>query len=212
MQKTMGRPASASALFLWCACVATGLVAPRASRALPLTVTSMGRGAKGMADRRDDESRRQARIAQLVRTELAHIIRNGPVLVKTGDRVDADTMRATSVLDVDVSPDLAAATATITTRGDVAAKREAFSWLVKNEKAVRYALAKRLKHTKRVPAVRFRKADAAAATALMDLIASAADSPSGVHPALADARDAAAAVGSGGDDDFDRDDAPDAAP
>ena len=40
---------------------------------------------------------------------------------------------------------------------------------------MRYALAKRLKHSKRVPAVTFRKADVSAATKLMDLIDRAAD-------------------------------------
>ncbi|KAH8095143.1 ribosome-binding factor A [Aureococcus anophagefferens] len=113
----------------------------------------------GMAREEVDRSRRQSRVAQLVRSELATVIRDGAFLVKTGDRVDAEVLKSTSVLDVSVSPDLRAATATITTLGDTSAKREAFSWLVKNERSVRYALAKRLKHSKRVPAVTFRKAD-----------------------------------------------------
>ena len=95
------------------------------------------------------------------------MIRNGHFEVKTRQRVDPAALKATSILDVSVSPDLRAATATITTRGDVAAKREAFSWLTMNRKGVRYALAKRMSHSKRVPEVSFRKADVAAATSLM---------------------------------------------
>ena len=147
-----------------------GVARPRAA-----VIVDMGRGVRGMAREEVDRSRRQSRVAQLVRTELATVIRDGAFRVKTGDRVDADVLKSTSVLDVEVSPDLRAATATITTLGDVAAKREAFSWLVKNEKSVRYALAKRLKHSKRVPAVTFRKADVSAATKLMNLIEKVAD-------------------------------------
>ena len=175
----MGRHFSTLLRVAWCA-AARALVAPacpgrpgapRRAR----TVVRMGRGATGMAHRRVDESRRQARVAQQVRSELATIIRSGHFLVKTGDRVDVDALRNTAVLDVDVSPDLSVATATVTTRGDVAAKREAFAWLVKNEVSVRYALAKRLRHAKRVPEVTFRKADASGATRLMSLIDRAAD-------------------------------------
>ncbi|KAH8060212.1 ribosome-binding factor A [Aureococcus anophagefferens] len=150
--------------------VATTAWVPPAPAHRPAVAVRMGRGSRGMAREEVDRSRRQSRVAQLVRSELATVIRDGAFLVKTGDRVDAEVLKSTSVLDVSVSPDLRAATATITTLGDTSAKREAFSWLVKNERSVRYALAKRLKHSKRVPAVTFRKADVSAATKLMDLI------------------------------------------
>ena len=155
--------------------VATTAWVPPAPAHRPAVAVRMGRGSRGMAREEVDRSRRQSRVAQLVRSELATVIRDGAFLVKTGDRVDAEVLKSTSVLDVSVSPDLRAATATITTLGDTSAKREAFSWLVKNERSVRYALAKRLKHSKRVPAVTFRKADVSAATKLMDLIDRAAD-------------------------------------
>lgn len=119
---------------------------------------------------RRDESRRQARFAQLVRSELAAIIRDGSRTVKTSDRVSSEVLQTTSVIDVQISPDLRSATATITTRGNTAAKREAYTWLVRNAKSVRYALAQRLSHTKRVPEIQFRKADVSAATQLMALI------------------------------------------
>lgn len=119
---------------------------------------------------RRDESRRQARFAQLVRSELAAIIRDGSRAVKTSDRVSSEVLQTTSVFDVQISPDLRSATATITTRGSTAAKREAYTWLVRNAKSVRYALAQRLSHTKRAPEIHFRKADVSAATQLMALI------------------------------------------
>lgn len=169
---------------------------PPAPAHRPAVAVRMGRGSRGMAREEVDRSRRQSRVAQLVRSELATVIRDGAFLVKTGDRVDAEVLKSTSVLDVSVSPDLRAATATITTLGDTSAKREAFSWLVKNERSVRYALAKRLKHSKRVPAVTFRKADVSAATKLMDLIDRAAD----------DGGDGGAGVIDGLDFDLDLDD------
>ena len=163
------------AKFIVLLAVATTAWVPPAPAHRPAVAVRMGRGSRGMAREEVDRSRRQSRVAQLVRSELATVIRDGAFLVKTGDRVDAEVLKSTSVLDVSVSPDLRAATATITTLGDTSAKREAFSWLVKNERSVRYALAKRLKHSKRVPAVTFRKADVSAATKLMDLIDRAAD-------------------------------------
>ena len=176
--------------------VATTAWVPPAPAHRPAVAVRMGRGSRGMAREEVDRSRRQSRVAQLVRSELATGIRDGAFLVKTGDRVDAEVLKSTSVLDVSVSPDLRAATATITTLGDTSAKREAFSWLVKNERSVRYALAKRLKHSKRVPAVTFRKADVSAATKLMDLIDRAAD----------DGGDGGAGVIDGLDFDLDLDD------
>jgi len=117
-----------------------------------------------------EATRRQARVAQQVRGELALLIRDGATRVKSTQRIDPAVLRATSVVDVTVSPDLRAATATVTTRGDVAAKREAFSWLVANAKGFRYELAKNLRHSKRVPEVTFRKADVGSAVEVMRLI------------------------------------------
>ena len=180
------------AKFIVLLAVATTAWVPPAPAHRPAVAVRMGRGSRGMAREEVDRSRRQS----LVRSELATVIRDGAFLVKTGDRVDAEVLKSTSVLDVSVSPDLRAATATITTLGDTSAKREAFSWLVKNERSVRYALAKRLKHSKRVPAVTFRKADVSAATKLMDLIDRAAD----------DGGDGGAGVIDGLDFDLDLDD------
>ncbi|KAH8068284.1 ribosome-binding factor A [Aureococcus anophagefferens] len=46
----------------------------------------MGRGSRAWREE-VDRSRRQSRVAQLVRSELATVIRDGAFLVKTGDRV-----------------------------------------------------------------------------------------------------------------------------
>ena len=115
------------------------------------------------------ESRRQSRVAQQVRTELAYLIRR-PALIKCQDRIAPEILGATSVLEVDVSPDLLSASAHVTTRGGAAEKRAAFAWLVRNERAIRYALAKRMRHSKRIPDIRFQKSDVTASTDLMTLI------------------------------------------
>lgn len=133
-----------------------------------LVVVMMARSS--MVGREKDESRRQARFSQLVRSELSSVIRDGSRTVKTSDKVSPQVLQSTSLVDVEISPDLRSATCVVTTRGDVAAKREAFSWLVRNSKSVRYALARRLSHTKRVPELTFRKADVSKATQLMAFI------------------------------------------
>ena len=141
--------------------VGTGPWAMTAARLPPRPAAGNRRAETGEA------TRRQARVAQQVRSELAILIRDGATRVKSTARVDPAVLRATSVVDVTVSPDLRAATATVTTRGDAAQKREAFSWLVANAKGFRYALAQRLRHSKRVPEVTFRKADVGGAVALI---------------------------------------------
>ncbi|KAJ8603915.1 hypothetical protein CTAYLR_009719 [Chrysophaeum taylorii] len=162
------------------------VVRPR--RLGPRRIEMMGRGVSPMLGRHPDESRRQARFAQLVRVELASLVRDGTRKIKTNDRVSPEILQSTSVIDVQISSDLQTAIATVTTRGNVAAKREAYVWLVNNAKSIRYALARRLSHTKRIPDITFRKADVSAATQLMNLIdgvnGSEDDAPSGLIDGL----------------------------
>ncbi|KAJ1454330.1 hypothetical protein M885DRAFT_566539 [Pelagophyceae sp. CCMP2097] len=164
------RPRARCALVaLWAAAASALLCAPpKAAPRLAQQIVVCGRkGALATSGRQRDESRRQARVAQQVRTQLATIIRHS-------FQVNPEVLAATSILDVYVSPDLRSATATVTTRGDMSDKREAYAWLVRNEKPIRYALAKKFDHSKRCPAVgrgvSFRKADVSAATALMSFI------------------------------------------
>lgn len=125
--------------------------------------------ARGSAFRSAGESKRQARVSQLMTGEIAKILRHGHG-IKTNDRIDDDVRCKIAVVDVDMSPDLRAAKVYISVYGDVMEKREAYSWCVKNTKAIRKALATELRDMKRVPELFFRESDISAAVDLMALI------------------------------------------
>ena len=125
--------------------------------------------ARGSAFRDRGESKRQARVSQLVTTELAKIIRLGHG-IKTRDKIADDVRCKIAVVDVDMSPDLRTAKVFISVLGDVLEKREAYSWCVKNTRSIRMALAVELKGMKRVPELYFRDMDIGAAVDLMALI------------------------------------------
>lgn len=149
--------------------------------------------ARGSAFRSTGESKRQARVSQLVTGELAKILRLGHG-IKTKDKIDDDVRCKIAVVDVDMSPDLRTAKVFISVYGDVLEKREAYAWCVKNTKSIRMALATELKGMKRVPELFFRDTDIGAAVDLMALIDRVSES---------DEASAAAAAGgssSGGDE------------
>lgn len=125
--------------------------------------------ARGSAFRSRGESKRQARVSQLVTTELAKIFRLGHG-IKTKDKIADDVRCKIGVVDVDMSPDLRTAKVFISVLGDVLEKREAYAWCVKNTKAIRMALAVELKGMKRIPDLYFRDMDIGAAVDLMALI------------------------------------------
>jgi len=142
----------------------------------------------------DERSKRQHRVGELVRTELARILHTG--LIK-GDAsyLEQDLRQRISIVSVDVSPDLRQARVCVSTRnsvrkrgGDddddeeseaetmyheddpVVDKRRAFSWLVDNTKPLRHTLAQRMSHMKTSPNLTFNQVDVAAATDVMYLI------------------------------------------
>lgn len=125
--------------------------------------------ARGSAFRSRGESKRQARVSQLVTTELAKIFRLGHG-IKTRDKIADDVRCKIGVVDVDMSPDLRTAKVFISVLGDVLEKREAYAWCVKNTKAIRMALAVELNGMKRIPDLYFRDMDIGAAVDLMALI------------------------------------------
>lgn len=125
--------------------------------------------ARGSAFRSSGESKRQARVSQLLTGELAKILRHGHG-IKTTDKIDDDVRCKIAVVDVDMSPDLRSAKVFISVYGDVLEKREAYAWCVKNTKSIRMALASELKGMKRVPELYFRDTDIGAAVDLMALI------------------------------------------
>eukprot|EP00611_Tribonema_gayanum_P005072 TRINITY_DN1432_c0_g1_i1.p1 TRINITY_DN1432_c0_g1~~TRINITY_DN1432_c0_g1_i1.p1 ORF type:complete len:237 (+),score=41.52 TRINITY_DN1432_c0_g1_i1:67-777(+) len=135
----------------------------RASR----TQLRMGRANRFKAAR--PESKRQARISQLLTAELASIIRLGHHV--KGSKALSDELRSKiSIVDVNVSPDLRNARIFVSVYGDRLEKREAYGWCVRNTGGIRFALSQRLKDMKGVPELTFQQTDIGAAVDVMHLI------------------------------------------
>jgi len=144
------------------------------------------RGTPGFGS--NEKSKRQFRVGQVVRAELASIIRSGHEVKYADKELDGGLRNRISVVNADVSPDLRQARVTISIMSQPAAgfedepgpatmiadtiveKRLAYSWLVKNTKQIRHALAQRLKHMKSVPSLTFAQADVGAAVDVMQKI------------------------------------------
>jgi len=151
-----------------------------------------GRSASRSRNGRDERSKRQFRVGELVRTELARILHTG--LIK-GDAtyLEQELRQRISIVSVDVSPDLRQARISVSIRSvikkrnndnekddeaetmyyeddPVVDKRRAFSWLVDNTKPLRHTLAQRMSHMKTSPDLSFSQVDIAAATDVMYLI------------------------------------------
>jgi len=74
------------------------------------------------------------------------------------------------VCEVDVSVDLTTATVYVSVLGNSVEKRQIFVWLCENVGQVRFELAKRLKHMKRIPTIFFKLANNQAAADLVTII------------------------------------------
>lgn len=120
-----------------------------------------------------ERSKRQERVGHVVRTELATIIHRG-YPVKYADPLDDDLLKRINIVNADVSPDLRNARITVSVTGagssDTIDKRRAYSWLVKNCKMIKHAMAQRLSHMKSVPDLTFVQVDVGAAVDVMHLI------------------------------------------
>eukprot|EP00607_Mallomonas_marina_P009725 CAMPEP_0182419142 /NCGR_PEP_ID=MMETSP1167-20130531/3543_1 /TAXON_ID=2988 /ORGANISM="Mallomonas Sp, Strain CCMP3275" /LENGTH=178 /DNA_ID=CAMNT_0024593793 /DNA_START=373 /DNA_END=909 /DNA_ORIENTATION=+ len=114
------------------------------------------------------DSIRQARISRALRDELTDII--GDVDIKATIYPEEFLLRGTSVVDVDISPDLSYAKVFISVLGNSVERRQVFVWLCENVGQVKYSLSKRLKHMRRVPDIFFKLADTQAASELVSLI------------------------------------------
>jgi ribosome-binding factor A len=140
---------------------------------------------------KDERSKRQFRVGELVRTELANILHTGNIKGRDATYLEPDVRQRISVVSVDVSPDLRQARVVVSIRNanpkqrtpeedeqtmyyeeDAAVdKRRAFSWLVENTKSLRHTLAQRMSHMKTSsPNLTFHQVDVAAATDVMYLI------------------------------------------
>lgn len=131
------------------------------------TVVEMGARGGGLVRR--DESRRQSRVSQMVKTEVSEILLLGHG-INARRPISDELRRAISIVDVDVSPDLRNCNIYVSVRGDAVSKREAFAWLVKNTRSVRHLLAQRNRGQKRIPQILFKEADVSAAVDIMQLI------------------------------------------
>ncbi|GKZ01112.1 hypothetical protein MPSEU_001062800 [Mayamaea pseudoterrestris] len=127
-------------------------------------------------------SKRQERVGQLVKTELAQIIQSG-TLKLGATQLEAATRQRISIVSVDVSPDLRQARIAVSIRSNpnkrqdmeegfspAMEQRRAYSWLVTNTKALRHSLAQRMNHMKACPNLTFHKVDVGAAVDVMFLI------------------------------------------
>lgn len=145
-----------------------------------------------------DKSKRQYRVGELVRTELARIIQSGLIKGKDASPLEDGIRSRISIVSVDVSPDLRQARVSVSIRNGkdsikrtpvveddedaddestafsgsdaTVDKRRAYSWLVENTKAIRHTLAQRMSHLKTSPSLTFVQVDVAAAVDVMYLI------------------------------------------
>lgn len=128
------------------------LPAPRTARSLPL----MGR-----------DGRRQGRVAQVVRKELAEVLHTGDI---RGKRLATSIREMISIVDVDVSPDLRNARVKVSILGDRKDKISAVRWLQSSRGGIRYCMGKRMKDFKRLPEIKFEHVDVGQAVDVMVLI------------------------------------------
>ncbi|VEU39023.1 unnamed protein product [Pseudo-nitzschia multistriata] len=190
-------------ILAWAAPETAAFFIPSASQRAPLPATSLspsssrlsaiyspGRSAS-RGGNKDERSKRQYRVGELVRTELSRIIHSGVIKGRDATYLDEELRTRISVVSVDVSPDLRQARVSVSIRNanpkqrqpsgsdeimyfedDPAVdKRRAFSWLVDNTKTLRHTLAQKMSHMKTSsPDLTFHQVDVAAATDVMYLI------------------------------------------
>ena len=113
------------------------------------------------------DGRRQGRVAQVVRTELAQVLHNGDI---RGKRLATPIREMISIVDVDVSPDLRNARVKVSILGDRMDKISAVRWLQASRGGIRYAMGQRMKAFKRLPEIKFEHVDVGQAVDVMILI------------------------------------------
>uniref|UniRef100_A0A7S2DN30 Ribosome-binding factor A n=2 Tax=Octactis speculum TaxID=3111310 RepID=A0A7S2DN30_9STRA len=142
---------------------------------------------RGNAVSKGRESKRQGRVSQVIRSEIVTILRRGSMKYMKKDI--GDTLRQKiSIVDVHMSPDLRTAKVYVSVFGDIVDRRQAYSWLVMNSKAIKHSLAQSLSAMKTVPDLYFKETDLAAAVDVMTTIesihAEASNLPRGVIQGL----------------------------
>lgn len=124
-----------------------------------------------------ERSKRQERVGHLVRTELSSILHSGNIKGRDVEYLEDELRHRISIVNTDVSPDLRQARVSISVSSLKQAgadgtvdRRRAYSWCVRNTKALRHTLAQRLNHMKTCPNLTFVQVDVAAAVDVMYLI------------------------------------------
>lgn len=125
-----------------------------------------------------DRTKRQERVGHVVRAELAAVLHQGAHALKNeNEPIEPALRRRINVVHADVSPDLRHTRVTVSVVGgtdrreDAVARRRAYAWLVRNTKALRHALAGRMRHMKGgSPELTFAQVDVGAAVDVMRLI------------------------------------------
>ena len=142
-----------------------------------LFVMRTSRSSSSRGGSSSERSKRQERVGHVVRTELSKILHSGVIKGRDVEYLDDELRHRISIVNTDVSPDLRQARVSISVSSLKQAgadgtvdKRRAYSWLVRNTKALRHTLAQRLKHMKTCPNLTFVQVDVAAAVDVMYLI------------------------------------------
>lgn len=130
---------------------------------------------RGGVVRGNEVSKRQARVGQVMREELAVIVHSGSV--RSHKDIEPTLRERISIVDVHMSPDLRSAKVYVSIFGDQVEVRQAYSWLVKSSKAIRHSLAQNLRNMKGVPELFFRRADLSDAVEVMRTIDELAADP-----------------------------------
>jgi len=123
------------------------------------------RRASGAVCKAPHAGRRPRRVSQLVQNELSGVIRTSTV--RGSRKIDGRLRQMISVVDVDVSPDLTQAQVKVSIIGDQKDKISAIRWLQGNSGGLRYALAKKMSGSKRVPRLQFQHIDVSRAVDVM---------------------------------------------
>jgi ribosome-binding factor A len=115
-----------------------------------------------------DTSIRVSRVKRSLRDELSSIICD--VDIKAVNYPDENLLKATTIVDIDLSADLTYAKVFVSVLGNSVEKRQIFVWLCENVGQVRYSLAQRLRHMRRVPEIFFKLSDQQGSADLVSLI------------------------------------------
>ncbi|KAL3765352.1 hypothetical protein ACHAWU_002270 [Discostella pseudostelligera] len=136
----------------------------------------------------NQRTKRQERVGQVVRSELANILHRGHIQYLNNNAaaddgegsgpLEDELRRRISIVNADVSPDLRRARVTVSIIGrkdrkqsEIIDKRRAYAWLIRNTKSIRHALSSKMAHMKGgSPELTFVQVDVGAAVDVMNLI------------------------------------------